>query len=73
MAGQLVHCTEANGRSVIKAMAPEVMEAIRKSRKNNFKEAAIVSHWHDFKAMPIKTTNSHVFSFSRALFYDYLG
>ena len=27
-----------------------VMQVIRSSRKNKFKEAAIVSHWHDFNA-----------------------
>ena len=51
----------------------EVMQVIRSSRKNKFKEAAIVGHWHDFKVGPIKTTNSHVFSLTRVLFYDYLG
>ena len=50
-----------------------VMHAIRSSRKNKFKEAAIVGYWHDFRAGPIKTINSHAFSLSRGLFYDYLG
>ena len=44
----------------------------RSSRKNKFKEAAIFRHSCAFKAGPIKTTDSHVFSHSRVLFYDYL-
>ena len=41
-----------------------------KFKKNKFKKAR---YWHDFKASPNKIADSHVFSLTRVVFYDYLG